>query len=273
MHGLKQFNFSVRDAIGKEFVSGLKVSILTAGGAIATIYSDEAKTALTNPITSTAFGTAKGQIKFWSAGTAFDIEIVDERGGHAKVQDFNGSDHLIVFDATRKDGQLAYASVADSAAFANTTTEAVIAETTIDGNDLKAGDILRIKASVTVAGVDSTPNLTLALRVGGLAATVDGEEILTTGACAVLAAGTGVLWCDVIIRIAGSGGHVAAHGMYVLGAQNTATAKAYIKADAAEALNLAALPIKLTADWSAAHASNTMKCNLLSVEVIHNGNV
>ena len=49
-YGLKHYFFQVLDARKVAITSGLKISILAADGAIATIYADSAKTSLTNPI-------------------------------------------------------------------------------------------------------------------------------------------------------------------------------------------------------------------------------
>ncbi|MFA5058859.1 MAG: hypothetical protein WC485_12150, partial [Opitutaceae bacterium] len=68
MYGLRKFSVQFLDEMNKPIVAGLKVTVLSADGAIATVYSDDIKTSLTNPITSTVFATLdNGVVAWWGA--------------------------------------------------------------------------------------------------------------------------------------------------------------------------------------------------------------
>ncbi|MBU0599137.1 hypothetical protein KKF61_09220, partial [Patescibacteria group bacterium] len=70
---LQYFHLTVRDPEGNPIESGIGYTVYTAGSTTAaTIYSDEAETAKTNPVTTTVFATDK-EIKFWLNAASCDI--------------------------------------------------------------------------------------------------------------------------------------------------------------------------------------------------------
>lgn len=154
-----------------------------------------------------------------------------------------------------------YANVANSADVENTTAETAFDKTTtVPPEVLAAGDVIRVRASVFVLDNNSTDTLNLKLYVGT-------EEICATGAVDVADGDVGYIEADIVVRIAGSGGHISACGVTALGVPGTVTAKPFDKADAAEDLSAgAAITVKGT--WSVAHADNEAYLTNLIVEHI-----
>lgn len=176
---------------------------------------------------------------------------------------------------------LAWAT-ADGTAVANTTTETIIfPNITIPANYLQDGRVLRL----TVYGRHSTtgtPTLTFRTRWGGVSGTV----IAASGA---ITAGSGVaaaMWrMEVIIQVRGNGasGSVYAMGEVELGedAANTvgsatnATAlglmgSAGVATPAAATVDLTAdTALSISAQWSAASASNTLTGHIYLLEALN----
>jgi len=78
-----QSNYALRpyvvyffDENGQQITSGLTVTILSSGST-ATVYSNENSTSLTNPITSTVFGTNTGQVKWYGDQTSYVVRVDD----------------------------------------------------------------------------------------------------------------------------------------------------------------------------------------------------
>lgn len=156
---------------------------------------------------------------------------------------------------------LKYSNTASTAEVENTVVEtAFAASKTLVGADLSAGDVIRIRAQGLVNDNNAADTLTVKLYVGT-------EEIVSTGAVDVADGDIFFIDADVVVRIAGAGGHVAGCGLVALGVPGTVTAKPFAKADAAEDLS-GDVAITVKATWSAAHADNEVQLDNLIVEVL-----
>lgn len=272
--GYNNFGFQVVDEQQNAITSGLKVSILAADGAIATIYSDSIGTAMTNPITSTAFAAlTNGYVSFWSGATTFDVEIVDESGSCMKVEGITASTHVLTFDVNRKDVQLVYANTAFSAELTDTAatfTDFSLTKT-LAGENLKAGDVVHIKGCVLFEDFNAADTLDLKVLFGT-------EVILQTGD-QTPAADEDTITFDlyVTVKTAGASGKLYVHGNWETDLNGTVVN--YIKAPTyANAAGLAEdisgdVIIKCSGDWSAVHADNECVLSNLMVTVFKNGNV
>lgn len=173
---------------------------------------------------------------------------------------------------------LAWAT-ADGTAIANTTTEAIIfPNITIPANYMQDGRVLRVTAFGRYS-VTGTPTLVFALRWGGVSGTV----IAQTG---TITAGSGVTaaqWnLNAIIQTRSNGatGTVFVQGEVTLHEDAAAVAgtvtnygmanpmaSAGVATPAAVTVDLTAdTALSITADWSAASASNTLTGHIYLVE-------
>lgn len=156
-------------------------------------------------------------------------------------------------------------TVVDGTAVANTTTETIIfPNVNIPGNYMQDGRTIRMTSAGKLS-TTATPTMTWAIRWGG----VGGTLIATTEAITM---GSGVTnvnwWLDAIIvtRTNGSTGTVLVMGfLAVHTAAGTVLTNVFgvsgFDAPAAVTVDLttaAGIDLALTADWSAASASNTL---------------
>lgn len=156
---------------------------------------------------------------------------------------------------------LLYSNVAESAEHENTTDAANFDKTyDIPANSLKAGDVIRVRAQVTVNDNNGTDTLTLLL-------TLDGTTIATTGAVDVADGDIGYFEADIVIRTIGASGTLVASGVQALGVPGTVTGKPFLLGSTAVDTTQA-LTVAVNADWSAAHADNEASLSLLTVELI-----
>ena len=158
-------------------------------------------------------------------------------------------------------------ATADGAAVANTTTETIIfPNVTLPANYMADGRVLRLRAFGKLS-TTATPTIIFAIRWGG----VSGTLLATTEAitCASGAANTG--WSlEAIIQTRANG---ATGSLFVMGdvmvnlTASTQTSGTFgasgFDAPAAVTVDLTAdTALSITADWSAASASNTLTGNL-----------
>lgn len=174
---------------------------------------------------------------------------------------------------------------ADGTAVANTTTETILfPDVTIPANYMQDGRVLRGKAWGRWSNVvTAVPTLTFALRWGGVAGTV----IATSGAIVTPAtATTNALWqVEYVIQTRSNGATgtvfaVMEVEMFEDAAPTFGTVTNYgvvsgggsagVATPAAVTVNLAAdTALSLTADWSAASASNTLQGHLYVIESLN----
>lgn len=174
------------------------------------------------------------------------------------------------------------AAIADGTAIANTTTEAILfPDRTIPANLIQAGRTLRIKAFGRHS-TTGTPTLVFALRWGGVAGTV----IAQSGALTLGSTITNAPWMlEAVIqcRTSGATGTVFVMGSVTcwddaVGTTGSATNAPGIAAitsagaatPAAVTVDLTAdTALSITADWSAASASNTITGHMFIMEVLN----
>lgn len=178
--------------------------------------------------------------------------------------------------------ELLGAATADGTAIANTTTEAIIfPNITIPANYLQDGRVVRITAYGRHS-TTATPTLTFALRLGGVSGTVVAQSGALTCGSGVTAAPWKVELL-LTVRSNGSTGTVFVQGEAIcwddaVGSTGSATNAPGIAAmtsagaatPAAVTVDLTAdQSLSLTADWSAASASNTLTGHLYTVESLN----
>jgi hypothetical protein len=154
-------------------------------------------------------------------------------------------------------------AVADGTAVANTTTETIIfPNVTIPANYMQDGRVIRIRAFGKLS-TTATPTMTFAIRWGG----VSGTLLATTEAITQGSGVTNVNWSiEALIqtRSNGSTGSLLVFGDAVIHSSSTAVltnvfSVSGFDAPAAVTVDLTAdTALSLTADWSAASASNTL---------------
>lgn len=157
---------------------------------------------------------------------------------------------------------------------ANSTSETVLASTTVPANDAVSGALFRLKAW-GLASVTGTPTLTLRMRVGGLAGTLYSNM----GAISIASGGQNRLWCleyDIHVLTTGVGGTARYFGRMNHSFTTTTglphgTVIPILDASATSspAFNTTiARDIVITGQWSAASSSNTTTCYFASMERI-----
>lgn len=160
-----------------------------------------------------------------------------------------------------------FSATAESSEHENTTDAANFDVTySLPANSLEVGDVLKIKAQVTVNDNNSTDTLTLLLTIGGI-------TIATTGAVDVADGDVGYFECDLVVRAIGAAATAVfqASGVQALGVPGTVTAKPFFKAEGTSFDTTIANVIAVNADWSVAHADNEASLSLLDVELIRGG--
>lgn len=149
----------------------------------------------------------------------------------------------------------------------NTTTETVLHSFTIPGSDASAGSVYAIKATGTMDWTTGSPTLTLRARLGGISGAVIATCVLTCTASASTAAPAWSADADVVcITTGGSGtwrGTIRALGQIVSGGFTAAANPATTGAPAAAVTQstTATADLVITAQWSAANAANTVRCD------------
>lgn len=168
---------------------------------------------------------------------------------------------------------LAWAT-ADGTAVANTTTETIVfPNITIPANYLQDGRVLRLKAFGKLS-TTGTPTITFAIRFGG----VSGTLLATTEAITNGSGVSNVNWSiEALIQVRSNGssgtllvmGEAKVHTSSTAVAQNVFSVSGY-DAPAAVTVDLTAdTALSITADWSAASASNTLTGLIYTLEALN----
>ncbi len=146
--------------------------------------------------------------------------------------------------------ELEGASIEDSGVegTSSTTEDEFDQKVTIAAGDLQEGDVLHIRAAFKAPATHDTDTFNFKLYVGT-------ELIKATGA--VNLANDEIAYIDamVTVRAAGASGKLAGSGVYGIGAEGTATAKPFIKEEAAEDLSVA-VDVKATVTVSVSDVGN-----------------
>lgn len=155
-------------------------------------------------------------------------------------------------------GNKLYESVADSAAITNLTAETDFDKSfALSANDLAVGDVLHIRALVSVPAQNSTDTLNVKLYIGTVA-------IAATGAVDVATGDEALIDAYVVVTAVGASGNVRGSGLTAEGVPGTVTGKAFILAPTALDTTVANT-IKATATWSVANAGNQAVLKSLTV--------
>jgi hypothetical protein len=152
-----------------------------------------------------------------------------------------------------------------SSAISNTTTETAFDQkVTIPANSLAKGSLIRIRYQGIATSTNSTDTLTVKLYIGGTSGTVLISHAATDVANNDVFQGE----YELIVRDIGATGHIVGCGTYksVPAAEGTATYKDDILASTAIDTT-AAQDIVVSATWSAASASDSVRLDFLRVIV------
>lgn len=171
-------------------------------------------------------------------------------------------------------GELLAWATSDGTPVANTTTETIIfPDVTIPANYMQDGRVLRLKASGKLS-TTATPTMTWALRWGGVA----GILLATTEAITMGSGVANVNWVLEVTIVTRTNG--AAGTLLVIGTLGIHTAVGTVlinvfgvsgfDAPAPVAVDLTIdKALSLTADWSAASASNTLTGLIYTLEALN----
>lgn len=141
----------------------------------------------------------------------------------------------------------------------NSTDASDIAKYTIPANELKVGDIVRVKVFCTVLDNNSTDTLTPVLNFAGSA-------IATGAALDVADSDIVYAWADIHVTAIGSSGAMTAISELrtdALGATTVIGASNLSSKDTTSTIDVA-----LNVDWSVAHADNEVRIDAFSVEIV-----
>ena len=162
------------------------------------------------------------------------------------------------------DGVL-YTNTAASTAISNTTTETAFdKKATIPAFSLAPGSLIRIKFQGIATATNSTDTLAIKLYIGGLT----GTALLSLAATDVANNDVFQGEYELIVRDIGATGHIVGCGTYksIPAAEGTMTVKDDILASTAIDTT-AAQDIVVSATWSAASASDSVRLDFLRVLV------
>lgn len=206
---------------------------------------------------------AVGKRVFWNATAEKVTETAEGNrpfGWTVSACSGNGSSVYVYHGVERPSG-LIYVAVAASAAISDTTSETDFDKTvTIPANTLKAGDVIRVRAQAIPTSTNSTDTLTLKLKFGS-------TVIVATAAVDVANNDIGYIDFEVTIRTIGASGTMVGAGVQALGVPGTVTAKPALLASTTIDTT-AAIVVKVSATWSNASASNSVRLDVLNVELL-----
>ncbi len=174
---------------------------------------------------------------------------------------------LVEFDTSGEgnDSRLAGVNVADSAAVGASSTDAAAFDKTvvIPVENLKKGDILRIRGSVQHTGSNTGHTLTVACKVAT-------ETVISSGALTIAAQNDKVIFqADVVIRAIGASGKLQATGL-VFSILNATKAVSAVGETGEVSEDISGdVTISVTAQYGTSNAANTAVLKHLSVEHLH----
>jgi len=236
-----------------------EISILAGGGAVDAIRCDHTTGA---KIDDNWLNAPTGNSHINLTANAVDTKI-----GSGNSYNGAGAPFTNLGTATTiQSAPLYYSQIADSAAIASTNVETAFNKTfVIPANELRAGDVIRIRAHGVLSSV-STPTATMRLRMG---ATSVGGSVFAIGAL------TGVAWSiesDVLLRSITTGNGTFQPTGRIAGIE----AASLNQVSALGTLVLAVtgtITVDVTWTWSVSSASNTATMRGLTVEILRAGSV
>jgi hypothetical protein len=158
-----------------------------------------------------------------------------------------------------------YTNTAASTAISNTTAQTLFdTQYSIPANSLRAGQRIKIKYQGIATATNSTDTLAIGLYIGGLS----GIALLAHAATDVANNNVFSGEYELIVRTVGASGTIVGcgTGKSVPAAEGTATYKDDILASTAIDTT-AAQVIGVAATWSVANAGNSVRLDVLSVEI------
>lgn len=129
---------------------------------------------------------------------------------------------------------------------------------TLDGASLRVGDVIRVKAGVSVTTTTGTETVNIKAKIGT-------EEIIATGAVDVANGDIALIEFDAVVRAVGASGALLAYGTYSLGVAGTVTQKPFRKAQATEDLSG---DVAVTITSTASNTGESVELELFNVEVL-----
>lgn len=151
-----------------------------------------------------------------------------------------------------------YTATAASAAVTNTVTETAFDKTyTFAANQLKAGDVIRIRGQAIATATNSTDTLTIRVKIGS-------TTVVASAALDVANNDVAVFDITLVIRTAGASGTVVGSGFVTIGPPATATVKPFALASTTIDTT-ATQAITVTAQWSVADPGNSVRLDNLVV--------
>jgi hypothetical protein len=157
--------------------------------------------------------------------------------------------------------QLIYCDPAVGTTHTNSTDEAVLASYAFPANFWQVGKVVKARALVSCASTNGTDTATVVARFG--AAALTGTSIGTSTALDVANGDLNVIDVELVCRSVGSAGVIVAT---VLLSQDAAGTAAQGHGSVVSSVDTtAATYLGITADWSAASASNQIAAQCLSV--------
>lgn len=160
---------------------------------------------------------------------------------------------------------VAYSNEAASSAISNTTTETAFdTSCTFPKNSLAAGQVIKIKWQGIATSTNSTDTLAIKVYIGGITGTL----LFTHAATDVANNNVFMGEYGLIVRTVGASGTVVGFGTgkSVPAAEGTATYKDDILASTTIDTT-AVQQVAVSATWSVASASNSVRLDFLTVEV------
>ncbi len=159
---------------------------------------------------------------------------------------------------------MAYSNEAASSAISNTTTETAFDTSyTFPKNSLAAGQVIKIKWQGIVTSTNSTDTLAIKVYIGGITGTL----LFTHAATDVANNNVFMGEYELIVRTVGASGTIVGfgRGKSVPAAEGTATYKDDILASTT--IDTTAVQrVAVSATWSVASASNSVRLDFLTVE-------
>lgn len=183
----------------------------------------------------------------------------------APTSDADPGQLLLAEDAagtlTKRIGGVVLSSSAASAAVTNTVTETNFDKTfVIPAGSLQVGQVIRVRAQAIATSTNSTDTLNVRLKFGS-------TTILATGALDVANNDLAYIEADVVIRTIGASGTMVAAGLTCIGVEGTATAKPG-KLASTTVDTTAAITVAVSAQWSVASASNSVRLDVFDAEIL-----
>ena len=251
---------AIGDLWAVQSLDGTEVANVDSSGNLSTTGSVTATSVVSSGAVSGTTGTFSGAV---SGTTGTFTGAVSSAGALTTTQGVASGDSLQV-------GGRLYTQTAASTAITNTTTQTVFDQGvySVKANTMTAGKILRVRGQGIATSTNSTDTLTIRLIIGGSETNTTGTILAQSAAVDVANNDIFRFEFDIIPRAAqGATAACVGHGFMFLGTIGSANMVPAFMASTNLATN-GVLPVKVSAQWSVASASNSVRMDVFSVEVI-----